>query len=275
MNTILSWASGVGVVGSLRFQGDNLGLSLWSGSNKLNAGSTETLLASEASGSFKLNRWHLFEIHWKTDGATGVGELRLDGTQLITFNGDTDDGKGAVTQVRFGYNLDGFLLPSGSNLYYDDCAMDDADWVGDGHVALLKPNGNGNSSQLTGSDGNQIDNWQLVDETPAADSDFVEGATAGLKDTYAMEDTSVADIPTNAEVKHVDVVAMARTDSVGTDALKGVVRTGAADFATGAQLLKGVTSPHRFGFPTNPNTTVAWTLADLDAVEAGIEASST
>jgi len=269
-NTILSWAGAAGVVGGLRFKGDTLAMSLWSGSDAINSGSTETELASEPGGVLKPNRWHLFELHWRT-GASGAAELRVDGAQVITFAGDTDDGKGQVTQIRFGYVIDDFLLPGGARLYYDDCAMDDADWIGDGHVALLRPDGNGNSSQLVGSDGDQADNFLLVNETPAENSDYVEGDAPGMRDTYALEDTSVIDIPANAEIKHVDVLALGRTLSVGTDGLKGVVRTGGSDHLSPSQTLKSAFAPHRFGFPLNPDTGQPWTLGELDDAEAGIE----
>jgi len=269
-NTFLSWAADGGVVGGVRYQGDTLGLSLWSGSDLLNGGSSETMLASEPGGVLKRNRWQLFELHWKTDGSAGAAELRVDGMQVITFSGNTDDGKGQVTQIRFGFNEDGTVLPGGSTFYYDDCAMDNADWIGDGHVMLLRPNGNGNSSQLTGSDGDQADNYQLVNETPAENSDYVEGAAAGLRDTYAMEDTA-AEMPANAEIKHVDVVTLAHSLSVGSDAMRGVVRTGGSDHLSSPQTLRSSFGPHRFGFPLNPDTGLAWTPEELDAVEAGIE----
>ena len=260
-NSILTWVDAEGdEVGSLRLVGTSL--SVFSGVAEV----------ASAAAVISLETWHLIEIHWLTNNTTGRAEVKVDSALEIDFTGNTDQAsQGDVTQLRFGGVQKAGDWTGGGPLNYDDIAVDGAGFLGDGHVLLLRPNGNGNTSQLTGSDGNQINNFQLVDEVPVNTADFVEGSVDGLKDTYSLEDTSSVNIPNGATVNHVDVVAIARTLDVGTGALKGVVRTGATDFASSQAVLGSDFTVHRFAFPVNPNTSSAWTLGELDAAEAGVE----
>lgn len=262
---LLEWrnAAGTGVVGGLRMVSTGLALASVGGGGAL----------ATAPGVFDVDIWYLVEIHWLTDASVGRAELKVDGTQVINFTGDTTGTvAGQLTQFRFGGLEDtGGLWPATFEAFYDDVAIEDASgtWIGDGHVIMLRPDANGSTTQMTGSDGNQIDNFALVDETPVSSADFVEDATGGLKDTYGLSSTAAAGLPVNATVNHVAVVAAAKT--LAADNLKGVVRTGGTDFSSASSALTGTFSPYRFGFPVNPDTVGAWTLAELDAAEAGVE----
>ncbi len=50
----------------------------------------------------------------------------------------------------------------------------------------LTPDGNGNYADWDGSDGNQVDNYLLVDEVPPSDADYVETNVVDRLDSYTM-----------------------------------------------------------------------------------------
>jgi len=55
-----------------------------------------------SAASPSLNRWYCVELHWKKDGANGLGELWVDGTRVCSMTGRNTASYGDVNQVRFG-----------------------------------------------------------------------------------------------------------------------------------------------------------------------------
>jgi len=60
----------------------------------------------------------------------------------------------------------------------------------------LRPNADGDSSECTGSDGNQVNNYELIDESSTDDADYVyaTGTTDGTWriDLYNLPSTAIA-----------------------------------------------------------------------------------
>jgi len=269
-NSILQWVDDGGdEVGSLRLNGQSLLFSLFAGA---------TLLGTEPEPrSLTTFRWNLIELHWKTHASTGVAELKFNGNMKLQLTGQNTAvaGEGQIREIRFGIIKNVSYIGAQGYNFWDDCAADDDGWVGDGRVVLLQPNGDGAHSEFTGSDGNQVNNYQLVDEAVPSAADYVEGTSEGLIDTYSMEDTGDAGIPSGSEILDVEVLAVASTLDVGYNALSGVVRVGGTDYNKPEQQLIGDYKLHRFKFPTNPATSIAWTPSELDSAEAGIQAETT
>lgn len=137
-------------------------------------------------------------------GAAGSAELRVNGVQACLRTGfDTRAGGGQTVAagwefVRAGSasgggwtannwpstnRIDDVVILNG----VDDTATSGAAWndfPGEPTVTGILPNGNGNSSQLVGSDADSVDNYQHIDETTTNDTDYVESPTDGNKDTY-------------------------------------------------------------------------------------------
>jgi len=269
-NSIVQWVDADGdEVGSLRLNGLSHLFSLYAGA---------TLLGTEAAPrSLATFRWNLLELHWKTHASAGIAELKFNGNMKLQLTGQNSAiaGEGQIQEIRFGHILNVSYGPQ-SYYWWDDCAADDSGWVGDGRVVLLQPDGDGASSDFTGSDGDQVNNYALVDEDVPSITDYVEGTSEGLTDTYSAEDTGGAGIPSNAEILDVEVLAVAGTlDADGYNALNGVMRVGGTDYDKAEQELDGDYKLHRFKFPTNPAIAGAWTPSALDAAEIGIRTETT
>ncbi len=223
-----------------------------------------TLVATSAAvyGSFD---WYLMEIHIKIADSAGVIDVLIDGVQAVTYAGDTKPS--GSTQAN---NL---ILFKCENTYYDDVAMNDTSgavdnsWCGDGRVVAMFPSGNGDASQLTGSDGNSTDNYALVDEVPSNnDTDYVEGSVVNERDLYQLSNVS---LPVGTTVRRV-VVESRSKDTVAEGGLIALeIKTGGTEYASADMALASSYAPVRAEWILNPNTGVAWTQADLDALQVG------
>jgi hypothetical protein len=228
-----------------------------------------TVLASLGAGTLTSDTWCYVEARVTVADSGGTVKVRLNGagSNAIDFTGDTKNG-GTAT------NIDAVSLGSGaSTAYVDDWYVADTagsvnnDFLGDVRVYTLAPNGNGNSSQMTGSDGNSTDNYALVDEQPYSASDYVGSATTGHKDTYAM-----TDLPgTVTTVLGVQEVAVVAKSDAGAATIKQVVRSGGADYATSAVTLGTSYATLVNLRESDPATATAWTPSGVNSAEAGVE----
>jgi hypothetical protein len=143
----------------------------------------------------------------------------------------------------------------------------DNSWCGDGRVVAMFPSGNGDASQLTGSDGNSTDNYALVDEVPSNnDTDYVEGSVVNERDLYQLSNVS---LPVGTTVRRVLVESRSK-DTVAEGGLIALeVKTGGTEYVSADMALASSYAPVRAEWILNPNTGVAWTQADLDALQVG------
>jgi hypothetical protein len=210
-------------------------------------------------------------IEYKVTLSDTVGAVvvKVNGATVLNLAGiDTKNAGTAVTldTVKWG--------ASSSSLHYIDdiyiangAGAANNDFVGECRVRALYPTGNGNSSQFTGSDGNSVDNYLLVDDPTPATADFVGSATTDQKDTYVFED--LPDV--SGTVAAVQILAYAAKTDAGARSLALVARHGGADY-DGADVALGVSPVYvRRLMETNPGTGVAWLRAEVNAAEFGVK----
>lgn len=219
-------------------------------------------------GSLKLNKWQYLEIHFKfnTNNA-GHFTVWVNGVQVHT-----------TTTIDFSpsYAPTQFLLGNTHNLFYvDNLYITDTGGtkntlnLGPIEAKLLLPDGNGNYSQLVGSDGNSIDNYLLVDNnaaTPPATTEYVGSATEGDKDTYTLDD--LADTP---GIKGLIASYYAAATDSGAKYIRPVIRLSSTDYV-GASL--GLSTDYQFvedTFDENPATSADWTYSEINGMELGQE----
>lgn len=137
-------------------------------------------------------------------------------------------------------------------------------------IETLRPNANGTNTGLFNSVGNQINNYSYVDEVIAdEDTTYVKPAGAGATyDTYGLPNSGVGAGTINSVTVHC------RGKGTGDPAMKlrCVCRTGGADFFGDLETLTANYAPYSKVWTVNPNTAPdAWTWAEIDALEAGVE----
>ena len=256
-----NWYKGSTELGSVRLNASTGKIEIYTG--------TATLVAT---GTTPLNpdQYYVIEIHVKIADAGGTIDVKVDGISNASFSGDTKPG--ADTNVDKLY-WSGAV--SGGIWYLDDLALNDVSggvddsWCGGGKVILLQPNGNGDANDFDGSDGNQVDNYLLVDELPHnSDTDYIESTTLDERDLYALENTGL--VAGSTDIKRVWGEARAKDTGASGQLIAFVVKTGGTEYASADVALPGSYS-RVIGadWLVNPNTSAAWTPSELDAAQSG------
>lgn len=239
-----------------------------SGAIKANiASGAGILLGTSAGDVLPLDAWSYVEISYTPHYTTGELIIRVNGAVVFTFNGRTV-GTNAVSAVNSAE-----LIPRSSFFYFDDFYACDTlgaapynTFLGDVRVSTLVPTASGASSGLAGSDGNSVDNWALVDELPPSDVDYVSSNVSGTKDTYVM-----SDLPNTAPVLAVQPVMRAHRTDAGTLRARAIIRSGGVDGAGVTQAVGTAPATFTDSMVVNPATGAAWTAADVNNMEAGME----
>lgn len=238
-------------------------------------GAAGTLLAESVINLWTYDTWHYLETKVKIADSGGTVEVRLNGVTVVSYTGDTKNGGTAGLINRMGIET----ANTGQVRRVDDCYLlneqGSAPWntfLGDTRCFPLYPNGNGNYSQLLGSDGNSVNNFQLVDEvgTPSS-ADYVGSVTPGDKDTYTFEDLPVS----VGTVRAVETRLYAAKTETGTKQMRALIRRSATD-ANGADhpLAENSYATWRDIFQLDPIAAAAWTITNVDGSEFGAEVRS-
>ena len=213
--------------------------------------------------------WGRIEVYYLFDNS-GQIIVRLNGTDVINWSGDS-----AVSGTMIG---DLFITEGTVGVFMacDDVAINDTtgaendSWVGNGRIRAIIPNGNGASSQWVGSDGNSTDNYLLVDDVPNdGDTTYVRTSAAAQTDDYELSTVTLA---AGETVKNVWSEIIVRKDTgtppfVRHGYISGgtTVESGDIDPTTTYARYAGEASG-----PDNPDTSVAWVQADIDALKSMI-----
>jgi hypothetical protein len=225
-----------------------------------------TVIGTSAAGAVVFDQWNYVEARILVADSGGTFELRVNGTAVISFTGDTRNG-GATANidcVRI-YGRNGTTHDYDDLYVLDNTGSENTTFLGDVAIECLRPNGNGNSSQWVGSDGNSTDNYQLVDDTTVNVSDYVQSSTSGHKDTYAYSDLTA----TTGTIAAVQVVSyVAKTPGTALS-VQQVARSGGTETA-GAPRALGGWVPITDVFEVKPGSG-AWTISDVNAAEFGIQ----
>lgn len=232
-----------------------------------------TVLSTSAS-SLTFGGFSYVEFTFTINDTTGSYDVRVNGVSFTSGTGvDTRNGANAtVNQVQ----LRGADSPGGTwdfeDLYMcDGAGSTNNTFLGDVRVDCYMPNGNGNSSQLTGSDGNSTDNYLLVDEASQnGDTDYVQSATSGQKDTYTFAD--MAHTPTSIFGTQLNMIA--KKDDSGTRSICAVARSGGTDYDGDTQALSTSYADFRQIREVDPATSAAWTRTNLNSAEFGVKVAA-
>lgn len=232
-----------------------------------------------SSLSVSQTTWAIVEVRYYPNNSAGALQLKIDG--ILDPNSISSGNVGGGTSTFDGLR---FMGGNGGTIYFDDIGINntsntdglgDTSWLGDGHIERLLPSGNspdvGWSDQFVGSDGNSVDNYALVDEAVPSASDYVYSETIGQQDRYALADWS----GTGKRIKRVWTEARGLDTSGSGSKIKLGVRTNSTDYLSSGLALSGtagkVAGSH---YKVNPNSSVEWSEADINALQLVMEVSS-
>lgn len=249
---------------SLSFNTTNSAVALYRGS----VGGT---LLDTSDPYMNVGVWNHLEMKLKVADAGGLFEVRLNGntTPIVSFSGDTRSGgtDGLIDLISIALVGGGWIIDDLHVL--NEQGSKNNDYLGDRRIYPINPNGNGNYSQLTGSDGNSTDNYQQVDEGYTINnSDYNGSATVDQIDTYAYENLPAGLGVIDGILIHTKAL---KSDSGDKSARRVYRRAGTDNF--GSDLTLPAASPENFWeiLEDDPIAAGAWTPTNLDASEFGFQ----
>lgn len=229
------------------------------------------------------NQYYHVGVDIKKDASAGWIRVYIDGVLSASFDGNT--AATAITILTFGnantISGSGYTWNSGLYAYWDDCYADDTTGelapavVPDRRFQLLTLTGNGSGAGWSGSDGNSVDNYLLVDEVPPnGDTDYVFASTPGLDDGYLLSNFTLS---AGTRIQAVIPVASCKKmDSSDVKLTLGVRLTGAAVETLGsAQALPTAYGLVKFERIATKPGGGSWTESDVNDAEIRIQSSGT
>jgi len=230
-----------------------------------------TLLASSAQVNLLTpGTWNSCTVYVEIDSVNGRVIATWNGVEQINFTGNTDNGADHIDYIYMTQNNAG----PGKSTYYDDVMIGDDSGPdnivppGDCRVEYIVPNGTGIATQFTPSVGS---NWSNVDEKSSpVDTDYNASSTPGAVDLFTMEELSTAGL-----VYAVQTIARARKDDAGIRAIEPVIymSSGAGEtprtYTRTSTALSDSFSYANNIFQVSPDTGVAWTVDEINAMQYG------
>jgi hypothetical protein len=233
-------------------------------------------LLSTSTYVMPLSTYVYLEFKATISDAAGAYDLRINGAS-ITSGSSVDTKNTANAYANRVALATSSLSASNCDFYFDDVYVCDGtgsannDFLGDCRVDCYFPSGNGNSSQMVGSDGNSVDNYALVDEAAMnSDTDYVESSTVSNKDTYAFAD--ITHSPTS--IYGVQINMFAKKGDAGLRSIQSVTRSGGSDTDGTAKPLGTDYTDEMEMRETDPNTSAAWTISGFNAAEFGAKVAA-
>lgn len=237
---------------AIRLNSNTPTLEWWNGSAWTVISTAPTRLNSKLYGPGK----HRFDVHMNVHATTGFIRVYLHGKLILSYSGDT--AKNSVTTV------DKVAFPSNSSFtYYGEVLVATRKTIGLRINTVSVTGAGGVSGFTTGS-------YADVDEEGGAlsaiDTDYMQSDTADQIHVVALDNLGqtnwgVRAVVVNARCWYTGaapqkanvVVRMASTNYHGTDKTIGTAGEGIQDV-----------------WETNPNTSAAWTSADITNLEVGV-----
>lgn len=219
--------------------------------------------------------WGYWEVKCILSDTVGEVHVRYNGTAVLDLTGQDTKNAGTKTVI------DTVCYPMGAGTGAPTMNTDDFyvvtgtgtpnDFLGDCKVQTLYPTGNGDFSQMLGSDADSVNNYALVNETGApVTTSYVEDSTAGDRDFYQMGDVALAATATILGVQVTGWCSNADGGS-GRSAILGV-RQGSTEALSANQALTAATFLAVRGvFTADPATGAAWTQAGVNSAQAGVQ----
>lgn len=213
-------------------------------------GTTSAAVLLDAAGDI--------DIHVVRNISTGVFQIYKNGVSIFNFSGDTD-----TTSVPAMIYFEG-MTTSTKEMDISQVIIADESTIG-WKLATLSPTGNGANTAWT-------NDYLNVDEFVYDNTDFIETNSVGNIETYTNSGINAAYSTYN--VKAVAVAARMSNDSGSAVAdMQFVVRVSGTNYTSpNAGLTKdGNEYSKQYLWNVNPNTSSAWSQAQVNGAEIGVK----
>lgn len=239
-------------------------------------GGPSVLIGASPNNSLTLAAWNYVEFFATISQSAGVVMIRSNGQTIYSASGLNTQN---TTNAYFdGFDLNGPPAPTDSVMHVDDLYVCDStlgpgpypfnNFVGDVRVATLNPIGAGGTTQWTPLANT---NWQEVSEVANDhDASYNYTTTVGAEDLF-----NFADLPaTISQILAVQITGSYRKDDAGTHLLTQQILSGATAAAGAAYSIPLDYVYLNDFWVTDPNTSGGWTIAAVNALQAGYTLTS-
>lgn len=250
---------------------DNYGaISLYTGPR------TGTLVGKTTAYAFFPIEWAWIEIQWNPgSGTSGTMEVKVNTVTVLSFPACATAYGTLITPVNPGFDLFHYNTFGANNILWDDFYfLDDSGaqnttYLGNARVKLQLPDGAGAHTQWNiGGSSPAATNWQSVLNSSLNDTKYVYEATVGDRDTYTIDPNL-----NTPNVFGFEVSGAYRMDDATQRVVKNsIITPGASTTVYGSD--KYINQTYTFYqdiFEINPDTSVAYTGAEVNALEIGPE----
>jgi hypothetical protein len=238
------------------------------------SGDGDTLLASATTMSpLQEDVYYYIELKVVIHPSAGSVVVRVNEEEVINQTSVNTDplGSGSANRVAIGFSQVG--TSSGRPYFIDDFYIEDTDFLGDIHIEALFPNAVGDASEWSPSTGG-ADNYTMTDEEPPdGDTTYVLGSAVDQKDSYGLINPTVQ--YTDIKAIQVDFYETGEA-GIGTPLVVPDLYVGGTHYEGSL----GISTIEEYRYRTeviasNPQSTTAWTKADIDDLEVGPKIKST
>ena len=192
------------------------------------------------------------------DGTSGIITAWVGDNEVATWTGDTVGSTGAT-------GLDTLVFTSidaGPNDYTSISEV----VVADEHtinmrVATLVPNADGANTAWT-------NDYNAVDEITNSTADTLKSPIANQIETMGLSNYGGS---SDLVIRTLFVSPRAVKSSGGPQQLQATIRVSTAEYFSSTSAVSTVYATYRKEWATNPYTAADWTIADIDALEAGVK----
>jgi hypothetical protein len=232
------------------------------------------LTATNATGytHMNVNQWSYIEIQVSIAPSVGASTcmIYVNSVLMQTLNAaQSTDPADAGHFGTLALSISTDYNPS-NPFQFDDLYLLNIDGVttgplGDSRIEALYPTAPGSNTNWTNSGGSA--NWQSVsDSTPDGDTTYVSSATPGTLDTYVMSDLS----STPTTIHAIQANLWARKDNTSGRTLQAAFVIGGTAYEAGSVGPTPSYMDSTIVVPVSPATSAAWTGAEVNGMEMGV-----
>ena len=225
--------------------------------------------ASSGVGVIRLDVWQYVEIKAVLSDTVGSVDVRVDGVSVLSVvNVDTKNG--GTKTVFDALSLGGAAFGTGRHFVYDDLYVCNGagtvnnDFLGDVSIEALRPTSDV-AVAWTPTPGPS--NYTAVNDSTYDNTTHVQASATGQKDVYALGNLAA----TGGPVRGVMVNTVADATDSGGASMNALLRVSATDYTSSALTLDTTEKVHTAAWDVNPGTVAAWTVADVNALDAGVQ----
>lgn len=228
-------------------------------------------VGSTASGALSDATWHWIEIKvvLGTNNTTGSITVKVDDITKITATSIDTYSSGTLAFIQWlgsggGWRMDDVIIMDGTGSYMND-------FLGETKIETIIPNADGSTVAWTASAGAD---YTCVDDALGVandDTDYIESSTSSQKSEFGL--SNLSNNPT--AIHGVQVRARAKKTDAGARSFRTYIDSnGSVENGTTMGLTTNYAWRRNGVHYRNPDGTVAWDRASVNALVAGVEVTT-